>query len=104
MPQLDKFVKALSCEARRDVLAAVVWHDPISTIGITRCISVKTHLTSSLSLSSVLRHLKVLEEAELVRSEKNGTVRTWQFNTKVFEQCVRHVATLGGLPTVKGGT
>lgn len=45
-----------------------------------------------MALPSVLKHLRVLEESGLVRSEKTGRVRTYHIETAALRQVERWVA------------
>jgi DNA-binding transcriptional ArsR family regulator len=66
-PNLDRAFQALSDPVRRGMLARLS-RGPASVSELAQPFSI--------SLPAVLQHLKALEESGLVRSEKNGRVRT----------------------------
>ena len=66
-PQLDRSFQALADPTRRGIVARLS-RGPASVSEIARPLQ--------MSLPAVLQHLKLLEESGLVRSEKQGRVRT----------------------------
>jgi ArsR family transcriptional regulator, arsenate/arsenite/antimonite-responsive transcriptional repressor len=44
--------------------------------------------------ATISRHLAVLREAELVRTERNGSSVSYELNTTVFQDVVEHLLTL----------
>lgn len=65
--QLDQFFAAMSDPTRRDVIERLT-HGPMPVSDL--------HAPHDIALPTFLRHIKVLEAAGLVRSEKIGRVRT----------------------------
>jgi DNA-binding transcriptional ArsR family regulator len=68
-PQLDQVFRALSDPTRRAVLARLTT-GPKSTTQLAK--------PFPMALPSFLQHLEVLEECGLVRSQKQGRVRTYE--------------------------
>jgi len=66
-PRLDRSFQALADPTRRGIVARLS-RGPASVSEIARPLQ--------MSLPAVLQHLKLLEESGLVRSEKQGRVRT----------------------------
>ncbi|KAA9010426.1 ArsR/SmtB family transcription factor [Histidinibacterium aquaticum] len=66
--QLDSFFSALSDPTRRAVVERLVASGPQAVSDL--------HSAHDMALPTFLKHLKVLEAAGLVRSEKAGRVRT----------------------------
>ena len=66
-PRLDRSFQALADPTRRGIVARLT-RGPASVSEIARPLQ--------MSLPAVLQHLKLLEESGLVRSEKQGRVRT----------------------------
>lgn len=65
--QLDSFFSAISDPTRRAVIERLT-QGPASVSAL--------HAPHDIALPTFLRHLKVLEDSGLVRSEKSGRVRT----------------------------
>lgn len=66
---LDRVFQALADPTRRDIVDRLT-HGPASVSALAEPLA--------MSLPAVMQHLRVLEEAGLVRSEKTGRVRTCQ--------------------------
>lgn len=66
--QLDQIFSAMSDPTRRAVVERLVAGGPGTVSDL--------HAPHDIALPTFLRHLKVLESAGLVRSEKSGRVRT----------------------------
>ncbi|MXQ08412.1 metalloregulator ArsR/SmtB family transcription factor [Alphaproteobacteria bacterium GH1-50] len=65
--QIDRFFSALSDPTRRAVIERLTRGSaPVSEL----------HAPHDIALPTFLRHLRVLEDAGLVRSEKKGRIRT----------------------------
>ena len=75
--QLDSFFAALADPTRRAVIERLAdGPAPVSTL----------HQGHDMALPTFLRHLKVLEESGLVRSEKRGRVRTVHIEAAPLDQ------------------
>lgn len=70
-PTLDRVFKALSSPIRRDV---------ISRLGVGPCRMTELAEPFNIALPSFLQHMQVLEDAEMVTSEKSGRVRTYSLH------------------------
>lgn len=68
-PSLDQIFRALADPTRRDILARLA-EGPASVSDLAR--------PTGFALPTVIRHLQVLEEAQLVRSTKSGRTRSFQ--------------------------
>ena len=66
-PNLDRVFQALSDPTRREILTRLA-SGPLPVSDLAR--------PTGFSLPTVMRHLQVLEEAQLVRSSKTGRTRT----------------------------
>jgi DNA-binding transcriptional ArsR family regulator len=75
-PQLDQVFQALADPTRRAVLARLST-GPTSTSDLAR--------NFRMALPSFTQHLGVLEECGLVRSKKQGRVRTWELRPEPLE-------------------
>lgn len=82
-PSLDHAFQALADPARRSMVERL-------TQGLASVSELARPLP--MSLPAVMLHLKVLEQAGLVKSEKAGRVRTCRIDPKVFSQVERWVA------------
>lgn len=71
-PTLDRVFRALSNPTRRDV---------ITRLGLGPCRMTDLAEPFDMALPSFLQHLQVLEDAEMVSSEKAGRVRTYRLET-----------------------
>jgi DNA-binding transcriptional ArsR family regulator len=76
-PNLDRLFHALSDPARRAMVARLS-RGPVSLGELAKPLP--------MSLPAVMQHLKVLEGAGLVRSEKVGRVRTCAIDSQVLNQ------------------
>src|SRR5690606_8433317 len=75
-PQLDRIFHALADATRRQMLAELARGDAtVSTLG-------RPH---EMSLVAASKHLRVLEDAGLIRSHKQGRTRTCSINRAAFE-------------------
>lgn len=74
-PRLDRSFQALADPTRRGIVARLT-QGPASVSEIARPLQ--------MSLPAVLQHLKLLEESGLVRSEKQGRVRTVRIEGEVL--------------------
>ncbi len=81
--QLDLAFQALSDPGRRAMVERLSL-GPASVTELARPLP--------MTLSAVVQHLKVLEEAALVKSEKVGRVRTYTFQIKTMAQVERWIA------------
>jgi DNA-binding transcriptional ArsR family regulator len=72
---LDRTFQALADSSRRSILASLS-RAPSSVSQLARPLA--------MSLPAVMQHLAVLEECGLVRSEKNGRVRTCRIEPKAL--------------------
>lgn len=77
---LNLAFQALADPTRRTMLARLS-QGPATVSDLARPLSI--------SLPAVLQHLAVLEGSGLVRSKKNGRVRTCEFNPRVLGQAER---------------
>jgi DNA-binding transcriptional ArsR family regulator len=80
---LDLAFRALSDPGRRAMVERLSF-GPASVSELARPLP--------MTLSAVVQHLKVLEEAALVRSEKVGRVRTYTLEIKTVTQVERWIA------------
>lgn len=80
---LDRSFAALADPTRRALIDRLV-HGPASVSELAAPFPV--------SLAAVMQHLKVLEDARLVTSRKQGRVRTCQVDPKMLSQVERWVA------------
>ena len=80
---LDRVFQALADPSRRAVVERLA-RGPASVSALAKPLA--------MSLPAVMQHLAVLEESGLVRSVKQGRVRTCQIETKALTQVERWVA------------
>lgn len=81
--QIDRLFHALGDPTRRAILDQLT-SGPMSVSGLAEPLGV--------TLTAVAQHLQILEEAELVHTEKLGRVRTCRMQTgglRVLEQWIR---------------
>ncbi len=77
MADLDLLFKALADPARRS-LVEMLDRGPLSVTVLTQSLR--------MSMPAVLQHLKVLEAAGLVLSEKTGRVRTFRCSPRALDE------------------
>jgi DNA-binding transcriptional ArsR family regulator len=80
---LDLAFHALADPSRRGIVARLV-SGPASVSELAHPLA--------MSLPSVVQHLKVLEDAGLIRSEKQGRVRTCRIDLRALRQAERWIA------------
>ncbi|MBV8467945.1 MAG: helix-turn-helix transcriptional regulator [Burkholderiales bacterium] len=83
-PHLDRLFHALSDPARRAMVARLS-QGPVSLGELAKPLP--------MSLPAVMQHLKVLEGAGLVRSEKLGRVRTCAIDSQALSQAEQWLTT-----------
>ena len=92
MQRTNDVFRALADETRRDILALL--RERPRTSG-----DIAAQFGSS--WPTISRHLAVLRAANLVVAERNGQEITYELNTTVFEDLVRHI--MGWVPRPRAG-
>ena len=82
-PVLDAVFRALADPGRRAMVDRLI-RGPASVSDLAAPLD--------MSLPAVLQHLSVLEDSGLVRTEKQGRVRTCQLDTKVLKTAEQWIA------------
>lgn len=83
----DAIFKALSDSTRRLILDELTDRNELTLYELTARLVMKHNL--SISRQAIAKHLTVLEEAELVKSEKKGKYRVLIFNKEPLQNLLK---------------